>query len=132
VAVLALFTIGFGLVYLLKPRHWWALIPAGLFLTSAVSVLLTDTPLGLADGTAIEERVVGVIFFAGFALTFLVLWLRRHSVPTTWAVYPALVFGLLAVVTIAGGENGVNTFWPLIFIAGGLLILYRSYSRRMA
>ncbi len=131
-AVLVLFTIGFGAVYFLKPRHWWALIPAGLFLSSAVSVVLTDTPLALHSSTGVVERVVGGVFFIGFALTFLVLWLRRASIPTTWAIYPALVFGAIAAITIIGGENGMNTAWPVIIIAIGLLILYRNYRRKIA
>jgi hypothetical protein len=132
VAVLALFSIAFGTVYFLKPRHWWALIPAGLFLSSMVSVLLTDTPLALHSSSGVVERVVGGVFFAGFALTFLVLWLRRASIRTAWAVYPALIFGALAAITIIGGENWVNNGWPVILIAIGLLVLFRNYRRNLA
>lgn len=132
-AVMFLLATPFLVVYFWSQRNWWALLPAGLFLSLGVIILLTLTVLaGHNDTEPMMQQVVGGLLFLGWAATFLVLWLRRASVPTAWAIYPASVLGVLSLAAFIGGQKGLNYIWPLAIIAGGLILLYNSYRHKLA
>ena len=44
-AVMFLFAIQFFVVYFWSKTHWWALIPAGVFISLGLTVLLLNIPL---------------------------------------------------------------------------------------
>ncbi|RPJ43970.1 MAG: hypothetical protein EHM21_10735, partial [Chloroflexi bacterium] len=120
----------FLIVYFWSPRNWWALIPAGFFISVAVGVVISGGKF--AGNFAVNEiesmgRLVAAVMFTGWALTFFLLWLRRKSVPTAWAIYPAAALIFFAVVTVIGGSQAVNNTWPVILIAAGGLMVYNNW-----
>ncbi len=123
----------FLVVYFWKPRNWWALIPGGFFITVAIGVILSGS--ALTGGLALNEaeaagRVVGGVIFLGWALTFFLLWLRRASAPTAWAVYPAAALALFALIASFAGNQGLTYTWPVILIAAGGLMIYNSWMKK--
>jgi hypothetical protein len=86
-------------------KSWWALIPAGGLTTIGLVVAMQffksdaqNTLFGFYTG----------ILLLGFSLTFGILWLRRNTQPTRWAIYPALGLFVLAIVSFILG-NSWNT-----------------------
>ena len=103
----------FALVYREDPNQWWAVIPAGALFSLAATALVDG--MGRAAGGG------GPVFLLGLAATFFVLTrLPRHAQP--WAVYPAAVLAVLAVVgPLTGGSWAV----PVLLIAIGAWMLLR-------
>jgi len=131
-AVMFLFAAPFFVVYFTGIRRWWALLVGGIFATLGVVTLVTLQAMTNAlGGEPLAGQVAGAVFFLGLGLTFLVLWLRRSSAPTAWAIYPASVLGALALVTLMVGRPGYETAWPIIFIASGVLLLFVSFRKRL-
>ncbi len=112
-------SLGFWAVYLLRRENWWAIVPGGVLLTLAVIPVISDLLEGLA--------VAGALFL-GMAFTFgLVYLLPPQEGRRSWALIPAaalLVMGLLFGVF---GIPGLNSFWPVLLILGGLFIVARSF-----
>lgn len=115
-AALGFPALAFGLVYLLEPRRWWALLPAGLVGSVAVFIAL-DALFPRWDTTP--------ILFLGFAATFSVLYLlspRRGG--KRWALFPAVLFIVLTVLSNDPSGNTPGWFMPLLLIGGGWLLLW--------
>jgi hypothetical protein len=115
VAALAFPASAFGVVYLLQPkRTWWAIIPGGI-LASVALLVLFEAIFPSWDGAA--------VMFLGFAATFTVLYLLpSQRGGQRWALYPALGFIVLTVLTNdPSGDSGF--FLPLILIGAGVAIL---------
>ncbi len=130
--VLFLFAAAFFVVFFTGMQRWWSLLTAGIFTTLGVVALLTQSTIAeTLGGEARAGQLSGAVFFLGLALSFLVLWLRRASVRTAWAIYPAVVLAAMALVTFIVGQPGYDVAWPIILIAGGALLLYLSYRRRL-
>jgi hypothetical protein len=107
----------FFFIYFTQEKQWWAIIPAGILGSIGVTSLIG------AIIPAFDESIwQGTVFFMGFAATFGVLYLRRNTIPTTWAKVPALVFSGIALLTLMG-SIGVNG-GALILIALGVLLLF--------
>ncbi len=66
----------------------------------------------------------GTVFFLGFAATFGTLYLRRGAIPTEWAKYPAIVFSLIALLSLV--SNVGLSGGPLLLIVLGVIVLYSS------
>jgi hypothetical protein len=118
-------TFGIGLVflfvYLSWRQNWWALIPAGVIASIGAGIILA----GMNLTEAFKSRLMGGFIFGGMGATFLTLWLMREKYGTDWAKYPAM--GLLAfagLVLIFGART--ELVWPIMMIAIGLWLLYRS------
>ena len=124
--VMFLFALPFLVAYFWSTKNWWALIPAGLFVSIGVVAWLA---ISSGDSTQISNLLTGVLF-AGWALTFLLLWLRRHSVPTAWSIYPALAMAILAVSSFVWGVTTLTIIWPVVIIAVGVLLIFQSLLRR--
>lgn len=126
--VLLAVAIPFFAIYLWSPKNWWALIPAGIVASVALVVLLSAGFGTTFEGTAIANGVI----FTGIGLTFGVLWLRRKTQPTEWAKYPALGFLAAGLIAFAFGSS-MESFWPLLLIIGGGLLLFGAFrDRRIA
>jgi hypothetical protein len=63
----------------------------------------------------------------GFGLTFGMLWIRRKSDGTDWAIWPAsALIGLGLFISVA---EYFDTLWPLIFIAAGGWLLLKNFAQ---
>jgi hypothetical protein len=127
VFVMLLFAAPFIYLYFRWKEAWWAMIPAGIFTSIALVVLLS---LIFQENDALLERIGPGVLFLGFAASFGILWLRRTTLPTDWARYPAA--GLLAasVLGFALGET-FQEYWPAVFLlVAGILILVNTLVRK--
>lgn len=117
VAALGFPAMAFGLVYLNSPKNWWALLPAGVL--GSVGLLVTfESLFPRWDATP--------VLFLGFAGTFTLLYLlspRRGG--KRWALYPAILFIILTVVTNDPGGSTPGWLLPLFLIGGGAFMLWR-------
>ncbi len=123
--VLALST-PFFFVYFTQEKQWWAIIPAGILGSLGLTGLIS------AVSPAFDHsNVKNALFLLGFAATFAAVYLRRGARQTKWAKYPAIVFGLLALVSMF--EHTSIDGGPLVLIAIGVIVLVSSlHSRRMS
>jgi hypothetical protein len=108
--------LAFLLVFLINFANWWALIPAGVLLSSAAALLLSVISPGLESGG---------LFLVGLGLTFGVIGL----VPTEqgrmrWAFIPAIVLLVIGFVVLIASFNLFALIWPLGLIGAGVLIIY--------
>ena len=127
VAPLIMFAIAipFFIIYFRSVENWWALIPAGILTSIGLTIFLTSR----VDFNVGEANAFSALALLGFAATFGLVWLRPHQQETSWAIYPAIILVLAAVVSFIWG-GGMQLFWPLLLIAGGLLILLAALRRR--
>jgi hypothetical protein len=109
----------FFYVYFTQPRQWWAFIPAGIMASIGVNGLLSLPFLGAFASTSIPTGIM----FLGWAGTFYYLWLQRTKSPTEWARFPAMVFGIVAIVQLVLGAVSEIGMIVLLF-AGGILLIY--------
>jgi hypothetical protein len=107
----------FFFVYFTQPKQWWALIPAGILSSIGGTVLLVTLFPALE-----YSNVKGTVAALGFAATFGALYLRRGVIPTEWAKYPTIVFGILALLALVD-KTGIDG-GPLVLIALGVLLLF--------
>ena len=114
----------FLVTYIVSRKSWWALIPAGIMFSIGLMIILIGV---FGSTTSIGSIGVGVMFL-GFAATFGLLWFRRDY-PVDWAKYPAIVLTVLAVFMFFSAAS-LNYAWPIILIAGGLLLLYFGFRRK--
>lgn len=113
----------FFFVYFTHPKQWWALIPAGILSSIGFTALL------VALVPAMEHSsVTGAIAALGFAATFGMLYLRHGTIPTEWAKYPTIVFGMIALLALLD-KTGIDG-GPLILIALGVLLLFSTMRPR--
>ncbi|MDZ7705291.1 MAG: hypothetical protein U5L04_12500 [Trueperaceae bacterium] len=121
--VLALLGGGFVWFYLRGPRRrrWWALLPGGLLLTLALMVGLEHL---------FPRLDTAPILFLGLAATFTVLYLLPdHDGGRRWALYPALFWILIAVLTNDPIGQPLSALLPLILIASGAFLIWRAWER---
>ena len=123
-AALGFPALAFGLSYLYGARgakgqgakRWWLLLPAGLL--GSLTLLVTFADLFPRwDATP--------LLFLGFAATFTLLYLlspRRGG--KRWALYPAILFIILTVLSNDPGGGTPGWFFPALFIGGGGLLLW--------
>ena len=118
-----IFLVAMGLpflyLYFQSPQSWWAIIPAGMLLTLAIitAVVLISN----INGQELNSHIGNFIVFAGWAVTFAVVWLRHHQ---RWAMIVAI--GML-VVAIAGlFVTKLEFVWPVVIILLGIYLLIRN------
>lgn len=113
----------FYFVYFTQPKQWWALIPAGILSSIGFTAVLA------ALFPALDySNVKGTIAALGFAATFGALYLRRTTIPTEWAKYPTIVFGIIALLALID-KTGIDG-GPLILIALGVVLLFSTVRPR--
>jgi hypothetical protein len=118
----ALFLAGIGLgfcsVYLTGRARWWALIPGGAMLSVAAVAGLSET---------IEGPALGSVLFLGLGLTFgLVAIAPTPGGPVRWALFPAGILLIMALVGMASTGEVVGILWPIVLILAGLYLAYRA------
>lgn len=112
-------------VYLISTKSWWTIIPAGIMLSIGLMITLIGA-IGASE--QIGQFGAGAMFL-GWAATFFVLWLRRSLHSTEWAKYPAMALAVVAGILFVIGA-GFQTYWPLILIAAGIVVLYFGFRPR--
>lgn len=112
--------LAFFLIYISHINQWWAIIPGGVLLTLAGVTLVPS-----------EGDLSGVIFFFGLALTFgLVYILPKPSGRLKWALYPAGILLLIAVLVTLGAANLMGYILPLALLIAGGFVIYRSLRKK--
>ncbi|HMN29816.1 MAG TPA: hypothetical protein PKE45_16815 [Caldilineaceae bacterium] len=109
--------VGFGLVFLAVPQHWWAIIPAGVMATLAAVAGVDALHLRWLDS--------GSLFFVGLGFTFLVLPLvaERAGRELRWAFIPGTILLLMGLLIGTPFLGVLGNLWPVaLIVAGGLLI----------
>jgi hypothetical protein len=124
--VMFLFSAPFFFVYFRYKEHWWALIPAGVFASIGVVVVLG---MLVPKNRPVFDGILTGILLLGMGLTFGWLWLRRASLPTAWARFPAIGLLAAAVLAIFLGSNS-NLFWAVALMAAGIALLAYNFLRR--
>lgn len=112
---------GFAGVYLLRPQHWWALIPTGTLLTLAAIAGLSSRIAGAA---------AGALLFGGLALTFGLVAIAPPEAPRRWALFPAAGLLIMAIIVLADVPIVLNIVGPALLIAAGAALLLRAFRRR--
>lgn len=127
---LAAIGMGFASVFVVAPRNWWALIPAG-FLVTLAAVAGVD---GVLENNGLYLVDPGAIFFLGGGLTFLLLALLPNRTENLrWAYFPAAILLAIGAVVAIASSTVLAAVWPLALIAGGLFMLLRNreWGKRM-
>lgn len=116
--------VGFLMVYFARRDFWWALIPAGVMGTLAV--------VAAVDNVRIAGDLGGSLFFLGLGLTFAVIGLLPGPEGKTqrWALIPAAVLLVLAMVVGTAYASALNYVWPLVLIVVGGAIIYKALQSR--
>lgn len=116
---LGFLSLAFFLIYITHVNHWWAIIPGGVLLTLAGVTLVPS-----------EGDLSGVIFFFGLALTFgLVYILPKPPGRLKWALYPAGILLLIAVLVGLGAANLMDYILPAALLIAGGYVIFRSLRR---
>ncbi len=115
----------FFIVYLTQPKQWWAIIPAGILGSVGLTALISAV-----SPVFDHSNVKNALFLLGFAATFSAVYFRRNAHQTEWAKYPAIVFSLLALVSLFE-HTGIDA-GPLVLIGLGIMVLVASLRSRRA
>ena len=109
--------LAFWVVYLTNREHWWAVIPGGVLLTTA---LIT----GLSS--AFEGVETGGVFLMGLGLTFgLLSLIRTPEGRMKWALIPAAVLLVIGLLITAATASLLNYLLPVALILVGLYVIAR-------
>jgi len=116
--LMAMISLAFWVIYVMRREHWWALIPAGTLLSLAVMIALSETVL--------EDLMPGV-FFLGLGATFGLVWLAsKPGERQTWALIPGgILFGMGVIIMLAVAEV-FSYIWPAALILVGIFLVYRT------
>jgi len=111
---------------ILSKKNWWAIIPAGLFASIGLVVVL-DTQIPYEDYPRIQGMLIWGFYtwvlFLGLAATFGILWLLRKTLPTSWTIYPAVGFLAMAVLFIIEGAHFSEYWLETTLLVFGVTVL---------
>ena len=114
-------SLAFWLIYLRERQAWWAIIPGGALLTLAAIAGISETP---------GSSVSGGLFLIGMGLTFLLVWaLPTGTTRMRWALIPAGVLLVMGVL-LGFGSTTLISYWPIILIAVGAIMIARTWMDR--
>jgi hypothetical protein len=117
VLVLGSIALAFWVIYLTNRENWWAVIPGGVLLTTA---LIT----GLSS--AFEGIETGGVFLMGLGLTFgLLSLIRTPEGRMKWALIPAAVLLIIGMLVTAATVSLLAYLWPVALILVGLYVIAR-------
>jgi hypothetical protein len=117
----------FVYIFLLDDRYWWTVTLAGFSFSLGTLILVNSFNL-------VNPGYGGVILLSGVGLTFLYLWgLHRGSLTFRWAIWPAAVFFVLALIVYFDRTEWLGSgvlLSILLILIGGRLVLNTVKSRR--
>ncbi|MFZ5821119.1 MAG: hypothetical protein ACOYYJ_14590 [Chloroflexota bacterium] len=106
----------FWVVYLTGRKKWWAILPGGVALTLAVVAGLPGE---------LDDALLGVAFFTGLAVTFLLVALLAGM---HWAYWPALSLGVVAALVFSTGWLPLaNYVWAIALVGAGMFVIWRAF-----
>ena len=118
---------------ILSKKNWWAIIPAGIFASIGLVVVL-DTLIPHEEYPRIHGMLIWGyytwVLFLGLATTFEILWLLRKSLPTNWAIYPAVGFLAMAVLFIIEGAHFSEYWLETMVLVFGTTLLVAGLTRK--
>lgn len=102
-----------------RQRNWWALIPGGVMLFLALTLLLVENVGG---------EWVGALFLFLIGLSFLVVYLNNHQ--RTWALLVAYIMFVLSLApAMASGGGKTSAYYGSIFLLAVALPFFVVYFR---
>ncbi len=120
----------------ISSRRAGFMVPAGILLGLGAGVILEEAAFQNAPGDA-DAGIILLCFAGGWVLVAL---LTRYLTDTAywWALIPGGFMGLLAVIFIvdayasrSGLWRALGTWWPLLPVAVGAWLIYRSTRRSL-
>ena len=120
--VLWMIALGFLFIYLKYNQHWWAIIPAGVFITIGTMVFVDALDL-------LSHRFRGVVFFLGIGFTFFSVWSQSSpDIQLQWARFPAMACLVISFFLFlkAMPSLGTDLFIPVILVTAGLYFVIKS------
>ena len=128
--IMFMLALPFFVVYFVSKKSWWALIPAGSLTSFGLALLLQFLYSNHQNNSV---GIFAGVLLLGLSITGALLWLRRKTQPTAWAIYPSIGLFVLAILAFIFG-NGWNTLsdqakaiFFAILSAGLLRGLFRSW-----
>ncbi|OJX46025.1 MAG: hypothetical protein BGO78_03835 [Chloroflexi bacterium 44-23] len=110
--------LAFWIVYVRDRNMWWAIIPAGVFTSLSLTVLVDE--FTRFDG--------GTFFLMGLAVTFALLTiLPGLKGNRQWPLIPAGILFLVSLITLFDTINAMRYFWPILLIGVGVFLILRPY-----
>ena len=111
--------IPFVAIYLTdRTRNWWALIPGGVMLFLALTMLVVDNAGG---------EWVGTMLFLMIALAFLVVYLTDRT--RTWALLVAYILGVLSLAPMLAAFDDMADYFGAVLMFAIALPFYIVYFR---
>jgi hypothetical protein len=111
--------IPFAAAYLTDRAHnWWALIPGGIMLFLALTMLLVD---------GVGGEWVGAAFLLMFALAFLIVYLTNRV--RTWALLVAYIFAVISLGPLMSVNRQVGPYFGSVIFFAVALPFYVVYFR---
>lgn len=115
--------LSFVTIYLIRPIHWWPIIPAGVL-----------TTLAIVAGIRGNGMAQGALFFLGVGATFALIALLPAGKKEKWAWIPAGILLAFGILLLVGSGALINSFlgwvWALAFVAVGVFFIVRSFTRK--
>lgn len=113
-------------IYLLaRGEHWWAILPGGFLAVLGIVIALS--------GQVTSLELLGALLFGGVGVVFFLLYLAGGASRQWWALIPGsilVLFSLFIVAPGTGSQPVLVRWWPLVAIAAGLFLLWRSLRAR--
>jgi len=118
---------------ILSKKNWWAIIPGGIFasigLVAALDILVPHEEYPRIQGMLTWGYYTWVLLL-GLATTFGILWLLRKTLPTRWAIYPAVGFLTMAVLFIIEGAHFSEYWLATTLLVCGVMLLLAALTRK--
>ena len=110
-------SIAFLVVYLMNNKFWWAIIPAGV--TASLALTLLVDQFTRFDG--------GGVFLLGIALTFALLTiLPGLKGNRQWPLIPAGILFVVSLFALISDFNLSSLVWAVLLILVGVFLVIRS------
>lgn len=108
--------LAFWLVYIMNRNMWWSIIPAGVFTSLSLTLLVEQ----------FTKYEGGVVFLLGLSITFALLTILP-GLPGNrqWPWIPAGVLFVVSLLAWLAIYDAVNYLWAIALIVVGLFLILR-------